>query len=286
MKRIRIIALIAAFIFFISGYSILSSRDDKDDSESVNVGSQQIMVVVAQQDISPYTTLTDEMLSLEPMVISDNMTGYFTDIEEVAGKACISDIFTGEMVTQTRVTEVQDVAMGLANRIADGKRAISIEVGLEQGVANNLKVGNRVDLIFSGAAAADGGANSGIAAAGILFDAVTGVQGAVNSQVMHDMLGQEYSLIALQDLKVAALGDVFYFRSGADYEAQEYISVTLEVTPAEAAQIILMKDTGRIHLMLRPQNDDSVIYEPRDSILKNYEIEEETTESIPEPIQP
>jgi pilus assembly protein CpaB len=104
------------------------------------------------------------------------------------------------------------------------------------------------------------------------MERIMGPQNPANAQIVNDSIGNEFSVIALQNIKVAALGNSFSFDSNKDYKDEEYVSVTLEVTPSQAAQIALMKSgEGKIQLALRPQEDSNVVKEPRGSVLKNYE---------------
>lgn len=270
MKKIRLIALIAAFLVFIAGYRVLAMKEGNQSKTPAD--GQKIEVVVAAQDIGPYTTLTGDMVKLKKVLIDDETKGYYKKLDEVVGKVCVSNIFQDEVLTDRRLAEDDAKVLGLASRLEEGKRAVSVEVDLEQGVSNNLRVGNYVDVIFSGTLESTVPGSEEEIPAGLAMERIMGPQNPANAQIVNDSIGNEFSVIALQDVKVAALGSSFFFDSTEDYKNQEYASVTLEVTPSQAAQIALMKSgEGKIQLVLRPQEDSSVVNEPRGSVLKNYE---------------
>jgi Flp pilus assembly protein CpaB len=270
VKKIRLIALLAAFLVFIAGYRMLAMRDS-NQSKTLADG-QRIEVVAAAQDIDPYTTVTKDMIKLKKVPVDEETKGYYIKTEDVIGKVCVSKIFQDEVLTDRRLLEDNAEALGLASRLQEGKRAVTIQADLEQGVSNNLRVGNHVDVIFTGTLKTSAPGSEGEIPAGLSMERIMGPQNPSNAQILNDSMGNEFSVIALQDVKVAALGSSFYFDSTVDYQNLEYASVTLEVTPSQAAQIALMKSGGgKIQLALRPQEDNSIVNESRGSVLKNYE---------------
>jgi pilus assembly protein CpaB len=270
VKKIRLFALLAAFLVFIVGYRMLTMRDS-NQSKTLADG-QRIEVVVAVQDIAPYTTVTKEMIKLKKVPVDEETKGYYIKTEDAVGKVCVSNIFQDEVLTDRRLLDDNAEVLGLASRLEEGKRAVTIQSDIEQGVSNNLRVGNHVDVIFTGTLKTSVPGSEGEIPAGLSMERIMGPQNPSNAQILNDSMGNEFSVIALQDVKVAALGSSFYFDRTADYKNLEYASVTLEVTPSQAAQIALMKSGGgKIQLALRPQEDSSVANEPRGSVLKNYE---------------
>ncbi|WHH57938.1 Flp pilus assembly protein CpaB [Petroclostridium sp. X23] len=259
--------MLSALMMFICGYLFLSSKGN--ENMSVTKG-KQISVVAATQDIAPYTTLTSKMLTIKHIAADEGLTDYYTSVNDVVGSVCISDVFSNEVLTTNRVVKADDPALGLATRLEKGKRAVAIEVSIEQGVANNLKVGNYVDVIFTAQIQA-GEINGLPATAGMILSRVCGEEEPANAQVINENIGQYFSAIMLQNIKVVALDDTFYFDRNTVGKDRQYGSVTLEVTPAEAAKIALLKDNdGKIRLALRSHEDDSTVNEARGSVLERY----------------
>ncbi len=270
MKKIRLIALAVAFLVFIAGYRMLVTTVNHQSQSQAD--GQKIEVVVAAQDLSPYTTLTKDMIKLKKVLVDEETKGYYRKPEEVLGKVCLTNVFQDEVLTDRRLADDNAEVLGLSSRLEEGKRAVSINTDLEQGVSNNLRVGNYVDVIFTGTLKSSAQGSEEAIPAGLAMERIMGPQNPANAQLVNDSIGNEFSVIALQNIKVAALGNSFSFDSNKDYKDEEYVSVTLEVTPSQAAQIALMKSgEGKIQLALRPREDSSVINEPRGSVLKNYE---------------
>lgn len=268
MKKIRIAAVLSAIIMFVCGFLFISSQGN--GSTSIIKGGQ-ISVVVATEDIAPYTMLTSSLLTVKHIAASEVLNDYYTEIDKVAGSICTSEIYSGEVLTANRVMKKADAALGLASHLEKGKRAVTVEVDKEQGVANNLKVGSYVDVIFT--AQIEGGQVNGAAvSAGQLLTGVYGENEPANAQVVGENAGMNFSVIALQNIKIAALDDTFSSSQDEGGETREYGSVTLEVTPDEAAKIALLKDSdnGKIRLVLRPLGDESTVNEPRNSVLQRY----------------
>lgn len=266
MKKIRIIALISALFMFATGYNFLKSQGNTISGTTKD--TKMLNVVVAVEDIAPYTTLTSEMFTVKQTVANAFLTNYYSAISDVEGSISTSTIYSGEVLTSSRVNKDKN-AVGLSAILADGKRAVTIEVDIEQGVANNIKVGNHVDVICV-AQVETGEANGSKITAGMYFTQIFGAGQPRNTQVVEEIIGQTFSIIALQDIKIIAL-DNATFNIAADQNSG-YGSVTLEVSPAEAAKIALLKETSiDLRLVLRPMEDSGTVNEPRDNILKKTE---------------
>lgn len=263
MKKIRIVALVAAIITFMCAYIMTRSTGDAG-SGNASGGGTKISAVVVNQDIPPYTTLTADMLSLE-QVETETPDTCFTSLEDAVGKVSVSDIFKGEVLSTRRVVNPDDAALGLSARIEDGKRAITILVDAEQGVGYNLKVGNYVDVVYRTQVDA-GEVNGRSTPAGMAFTSTFGAGKPQNSAVMDENLDTYFSVITVQDVKVLAVDNTIAF-SGTG-SSEEYSHVTLEVTPAQAEDIALMNDAaGWIQLILRAQDDHTILSENRHSVL-------------------
>lgn len=262
MKRIRIIALVSAILVFVSAYMFITAQSRAAGSAQAMEG--QTTVVVAAVDIAPYTTLTQEMLALQPAPVQGE--GAFTSIDEAVGLVSSSAIFKGEAVTARRAVQVDDPALGLAIQIEPGKRAVTIAVDAEQAVGYNLKVGDYVDVILTGALES-GQVNGVDAPAGLSFSSIYGPQGPRNTAVMDEMIDEEFAVITMQNIRVLAL-ETRLSSSGTDKASYEHI--TLEVTPSEAEKLVLMDSSNTIRFILRPQDDHTEVNEPRVNVMQNF----------------
>lgn len=264
MKKIQMIALLAALIMFFCFYRILFSNSGSAGEGNSGLSARPVSAkaVVAVQDIAPYTTLTKDMVELREIAVDSEGAGYYKNVNDVVGKVATAGIFKDEMLTGKRITDSGSPAAGLALRLEKGKRAVTIEVDTEQTVANTIKVGNYVDVIY--VANADG------KTAGAFFDSALGAQNPANGQILHGAMGTDYSAIVMQKIKVISLNDKFYSAPNDPATGNSYGSITLEATPEQAAQLALMdKSKGRLVFTLRPQADDGSVNQPRGFILKN-----------------
>lgn len=261
MKKIWIIAVISALFMFVCGYSYLNSKGDMI-SDAVK-DAEMINVVVAAQDIEPFTTLTSEMFTVKQTIANAFLTNFYTDIGDVVGSISTSKIYAGEVLTGSRISK-DAAAVGLSAELTDGKRAITIEVDAEQGVSNDLKVGNYVDVIYAQQLQLPE-ANGQTITAGMYLTQIYGAGQPGNTYVIDENIGTYISVVALQNIKVVALHNANSTSEGT----LGYTSVTLEVSPADAAKIALMNDKdGKIQLVLRPLEDNSTVNEARGSVMK------------------
>lgn len=273
MKKIRIIALLAAVAMFASLFLILTNVQNSTkqrEQESVS-DIQKIKVVKAVVNIPPYTTITEDMVEIKEISAEQTFDDFFGKTEDVVGRIAVSDIFQGDVVSPRRIAKEGDVALGLAYSIEEGKRAMTLSVNIEQGVANALKVGNFVDIIFTGSISAEEDETTGqMIPAGATLDSVLGAESPANSQILHNRLNPRFSFIAFQRLKVLALDDKFYKAKSDPVTGNSYASVTLEVTPEQATQLVMLRRSYAADLVLRNQNDDEIVNEPRGEILLPY----------------
>jgi Flp pilus assembly protein CpaB len=264
LKKIWIIALISAVLMFVFGYSFLTSQSAKISSTAEE--QRIVNVIVAAKDIPPYTTLTSDMLIVKQTAANAFLTGFFTSVDEVVGSVSTTTIFSGEVLTANRITK-DKAAVGLSGKLDDGMRAITVGVDTTQGVANNIRVGNYVDVVVV-VQVDSGEVNGQKVPAGMGLTSLYGAGQPANTLVLGENIGQHFSTIILQKIKVVALND--FAGDVATQASPPYSSVTLEVTPADAAKIALVNNNGaKIQLILRPMEDDSIVNENRDTVLKN-----------------
>ena len=273
MKKIRIIALLAAVAMFASLFLILTDvqNSTKQREQETVSDIRKIKVVKAVVNIPPYTTITEDMVEIKEISAERTLDDFFGKTEDVVGRIAVSDILQGDVVSPRRIAKEGDVALGLAYSIEEGKRAMTLSVNIEQGVANALKVGNYVDIIFTGSISAEEDETTGqTIPAGATLDSVLGAESPANSQILHNRLNPRFSFIAFQRLKVLALDDKFYKAKSDPVTGNSYASVTLEVTPEQATQLVMLRRSYAADLVLRNQNDDEIVNEPRGEILLPY----------------
>lgn len=182
-------------------------------------------VIVAKTDIAPKTTITAEMIK-EVAVPKDYIQpNALKDKKSVIGSITRENIIGGEQITARRLV-VAGKSIGFTGIIPKDKRAMTVAVTEETGVAGFPKPGDYVDVV-------------------VTFD--------------QQELGEPVSQIILQNLQVLATnhemegGDTTaQTTSKAASAASKTNTVTLAVNPLEAAQLALSDEKGKVRLALRP----------------------------------
>ena len=272
MKKIRIFALIAACVMFLSAYLMIKNKEEEEKAQS-DLPEETVMIrVVAAADLKPYTVLNPDLLSLEEFTVpaGTEKGDWFETVEEVSGLVVYSDIFKGEVVTSRRALSPDDERLGLAMQIRDGMRAVTIKVDSEQALGYNLQVGNRVDIIYL----TEFDWNSGLSdpdarvslTAGQGMTLNYGEGNPANVCIIDEDIGTLAAVTAVQNVRVAAVARSLTRKD----DGGEYSTVTLEVTPEDASLIALMEKTGTIRPVLRSPEDHEPLSYPRTGLLDMF----------------
>ena len=289
MKKIRIFALLCACAMFLSAYLLIKQREEaalKKDVPQVKT----VTKAAAAFDLGPYTVLNTEntvLVSVEVPADSEDDTCFYT-IEDAVGRIVCTDIFEGEVITQKRALSPDDERLGLSMQISPGMRAITVNVDSEQAVGYNLKVGNRVDLIYTTDVDIEEENLSGESVpltAGQGLTLKYGEENPANTVVVDEEMKNTVSVTAVQDVRVAALSGCLT----KNEMLSEYDTVTFEVTPSQAAKIALMEKTGTLRIVLRSPGDDVLINDKREGVLamfSNEGVPADKTENHPAILMP
>lgn len=144
MKKIQLLALISGILTL---FLVFNMNKGEQQKEAIEIIKKPVVQAVA--DIVPYTEITAEMIQLVEMEESSIHPDAIFQTEEIIGKITTMSILAGEPVLNSKLCERESAAAGLAMQVTPGKRAISLAVDLPNGLASNLRVGNRVDLLVS-----------------------------------------------------------------------------------------------------------------------------------------
>lgn len=190
---------------------------------SAPVGGEN--VIVAKNDILPKTTITADMIK-EITVPKDYIQpNALQDKKKVVGSISREAIVTGQQIT-TRNLVIAGKTAGFTGIIPKDKRAMTVAVTEESGVAGFTKPGDYVDVIVT---------------------------------IDQKELGEPVSKTILQNLQVLAYNrdvetstDITTTNKGAGAATSKTNTVTLAVNPLEAVQLALGDEKGKIRLALRP----------------------------------
>lgn len=152
---------------------------------------------------------------------------------EIINKMVKERIVEGEQILKDRIVNEDNSIMSFC--IAQGKRAVSIDVKEDTQVANFIQPGDYVDVIAT-------------------FEENENI---VDGQ---SVLYPRTTRIILQNIQILGIGQDIYPPEKNQTELPN--SVTLAVTAMEAERLIFADEYGRVKLALRPAGDNSIIHTP------------------------
>ena len=230
MKKLKLAAMLAAVIVGIGLYQFL--QEIKKPQEAPHT-----TVVVAAVDIPENTQITKEMVTLKSISNDSLLDQYMLDMDSVVGMVMTSDVYAGEQIIRNRlvgVGEEDSATKMLAYAINPDMRAISIFVDQDTGLVNFLKPGNRVDVLANYSREE--------------------TRPVLNQENQLEWIQVPTSQLLAQNVSILAVGTAMD-KTGAE----EYTTVTLEVTLQEAMNINAVSWWGELHLLLRSPLDEKTI---------------------------
>ncbi len=210
--------IVIALVFSLAAAGLVYSYLQSLAARNVRPG---LPVVVAKADIAPKTKMTAAMLKVVEVPDDYIQPGAVRDINKAVGVVAREQIAAGEQVTQRRLF-IEGKSAGFSGIIPPGRRAVSVAVTEVSGVAGLVKAGDFVDVI-------------------VTFD--PNVAGAHLSQIVLQNLKV---LATNRDTETGAAGD------GVKKDGAGKTTVTLAVTPDDAARLAVADEKGKIRLALRP----------------------------------
>jgi pilus assembly protein CpaB len=186
-----------------------------------------VRVVVASSDLRPGVFLSTQSVAVReiPRVFLHSEAVLAESWSTVAGRVLAHPVKSGEPVLLSHIAP--DLAAGFSSQLAVGTRALTVPVDDQASIAGMLAPGDHIDIFFTTLSG-----NESVTLP-LLLDVpviATGMRTATNA--------------AYLDQK----------RPGAQYN-----TVTVSVTPNDAAKITLAQDAGKITITLRQPNDDRIV---------------------------
>jgi pilus assembly protein CpaB len=143
---------------------------------------------------------------------------------EIAGRVLSRPVRSGETILNSHLA--QGAGAGFSAQLPEGMRALTFPVDEEASIAGMLAPGDRIDLLFTTAAANDS------VTVPLLFSVpviATGIRTQANEHSLPDRL-----------------------------QSGPFRTITVAVDPADAAKITLAQEAGRITVALRHTNDQTI----------------------------
>lgn len=239
MKKIRLIAAsIAAVVVIV--ICVIGLNHGGDGGGKTSSDGATVSVVVATTDIPAYSLMSADMLTVAEVPQGAVPAGSvaFTNVDEVVGSISLSPIVSGETILSNHLRGQESATV--TPNIDENMRAVSIGVTDITGVSNLIRVGNKVDVYFI----ADDPDNSGQVESTLLLENITVL--ALDQRVSEgNMQG---------DNSDASDSDGSSSSSSSD-SVTSYETVTLHVSPEQAARLTASQSKGTIWLSLRNQTD-------------------------------
>jgi pilus assembly protein CpaB len=183
-------------------------------------------VVAAANDISAGTRIDLTMVKMIDMSNASVPNKAIRDPQTVVGQYAVTNLLQGEPILEGRVAP--QLGLGtLAARLGEGRRAITIGAGELAGLTGYLAPGSRVDLLAAG-----------VQADGARLDSRTLLQNLTVMAVDPPMQPDKYDPSALR-------------------------SVTLEVDPQQAEQIVRASEKSKLRMTLRNPDDRTSLNQDR-----------------------
>ena len=232
--------LVAAILVFVA---LVRSGDDGRPGSGAS--GSTLRVVIAEQDIPARTEIGPAMVSVVDVPGSLAVNGALDSVEPLIGETTRYPIAAGQQITLAGVGP-QSKEDGLAWVVPEGLRALSVEVDEIRGVGGLLLPGDRVDVIAVLTADAAG-----------VDRAVTALQ---DIEVLAVAQKTQEPLPLTEGDNAAEPGPSGSGQQPADAEPQpDARTVTLALTPAQAQELALIQEKGKIWLSLRPFGEDATV---------------------------
>ena len=181
-------------------------------------------IYVAKLDIERSTPLSEHNIELEQWPVDKIPQGAVSDLKEVVGQRPGSKIFAGEAILHAKLGTGEGGGRS-SGEIPRGFRVVSVRVDDTSG-SGLILPGDRVDVqVYVRENKALGLASSG-------------------------------TYTFLQDVSVFAVNDSIRYDAEAGEKSIAAKTISLLVTPMQAAKVTLAAEVGRIRLVMRPQQDD------------------------------
>ena len=217
-KGLLVIAVVLSLMTAILVYNYLHGVTNGQ------VGKEGISVIVAKVDIAPKTKITPDMVSEVKVPPEYVQPGAVTSLDKVVGIVVREQIVSGEQVSERRLVR-EGKSVGFTGIIPRDKRAVTVAVNEVTGVAGFVKAGDYTDII-------------------VTFDTAT-----VGDNVSHVLLQNILVLAANRDTEIGVTDTTV---KESTKEISKTGTVTMAVTPDEAAKLTLAEERGKIRLVLRP----------------------------------
>lgn len=220
------ILLLALGCGLVASLGIMQAMRKGSTPDALNGGG----VFVAATDIGMGEQLSAQVLRLEAWPTGKIPSGAISRIEDVDGRRTRARLYPGEPILENKLFAKGVNSQGAAAMISKGFRVVPVKVDLVSGGSSMILPGDTVDVMIH-----------------LVRDPGRDIPETVTRTI-------------LQDIKVFAVNDVLNTereKDGGKSIAAKTIS--LLVTPEQAAKVMLAAQLGVINLVMRSPEDDKSV---------------------------
>ena len=188
-------------------------------------------IFVATADVGRGVLLTPEMVKLEPWPKDKIPDGAISNAKDLEGRRTRTRLYVGEPILDNRLLTKGSNEQGATAMIPPGYRVVPVKVDLVSGGSSMIWPGDHVD---------------------VMVHLVRDVNHGINETATQTIL---------QDIKVFAVNDLLDVEKEKEKDGAKSVTATtisLLVTPEQAAKLMLATHLGIINLVMRSPDDDKV----------------------------
>ena len=186
---------------------------------------ETVSVIAAAANIPRGVLVSSELIKTQDYPKALVPVGAILKKEDALERSAFTSMVTGEPLLETKLSPKGQ--RGLASLIVEGMRAFTITTSITSGVAGFILPGNKVDVLLTFVA---GGSN--------------------------DTTGGGSTTTLLQNVEILAVDQRVDAPADNKMDSALLRSVTLLVTPSQAAKLSLGQNKGTLHLTLRNPKDE------------------------------
>ena len=220
MKTQSMIAVVFAIVF--GGSAAVGVRQYVLQGSARQV--ETVSVVVAAVNIPRGVLVTPDLITTSDYPKDLAPTGAILRKEDAQDRSAFTTMVMGEPLLESKLSPKGQ--RGLASLVSEGMRAFTITTNVASGVAGFILPGNKVDVLLT---FASGGNN--------------------------DFTGGGSTTTLLQNVEILAVDQKVEAPADNKVDTTNLRSVTLLVTPNQAAKLSLGQNKGTLHLTLRNPKD-------------------------------
>jgi pilus assembly protein CpaB len=199
----------------------------KSNGDGEGAGGESVGIFIATADIGQGDLLASNVVKLEQWPKDKVPPGAILRTEDIENRRTRTRLYAGEPILENRLFAKGANQQGATAMIPIGYRVVPVKVDLVSGGSSLILPGDRVDVMIH-----------------LVADANRGISETVTRTI-------------LQDVKVFAVNDVLDIEKEKDGgKSIAAKTISLLVTPEQAAKVMLAAQMGVVNLVMRSPEDD------------------------------